>query len=69
VNLLNLKEFKQYLSNITVNIGLERVDTQKEVTAEIPLDSSITYLIINSKFTKNSKFKLKKKERSIYIKI
>ena len=53
MNLLNLKEFKQYLSNITVNIGLERVDTQKEVTAKIPLDSSITYLIINSKFTKN----------------
>ena len=55
------------LKEVTVKIGLERIDTQKEVTVKILLDSNITELVISSEFTKKQGFKLKKIEKLIYV--
>ena len=43
---------KDILKEVTVKISLERIDTQKEVTVEMLLDSSITNLVISSEFAK-----------------
>ena len=50
-----------------MKIGLERVDTQEEVTVEVLLDSRTTGLVVSSEFARKQRFKLKKIERSIYI--
>jgi len=55
------------LWEITVKIGLERIDTQEEVIVEALLDSSITGLVMSSKFARKQEFKLKKIDRSIYV--
>ena len=55
------------LKEVTVKIGLERIDTQKEVTVNILLDSNIIELVISSEFTKKQGFKLKKIEKLIYV--
>jgi len=51
------------LREVTVKIGLERIDTQEEITVETLLDSGATGLIMSSEFTKKQGFKLKKLER------
>ena len=43
---------KDILKEVTVKISLERINTQKEVTVEMLLDSSITKLVISSEFAK-----------------
>ena len=50
-----------------MKIGLERIDMQKGVIVEILLDSGMTELIMSSEFVRKQEFKLKKIERSIYI--
>ena len=50
-----------------MKIGLERVDTQEGITVKVLLDSSITGLVMSSKFTRKQGFKLKKIERPIYV--
>ena len=40
------------LREVTVKIGLEKIDIQKEVTVEALLDSSVTVLVISSEFTR-----------------
>ena len=40
------------LREVTVKIGLERIDTQEGVTVEILLDSGVTGLVMSSEFTK-----------------
>ena len=40
------------LKEITVKIGLERIDTQERVTVETLLDSGATGLVISSEFTR-----------------
>ena len=40
------------LKEITVKIGLERIDTQERVTVETLLDSGVTGLVISSEFTR-----------------
>ena len=50
-----------------MKIRLERIDTQEEVTVEALLDSGATELVINSKFTRKQRFKLKKIENPIYV--
>jgi len=52
---------------VTVKIGLERVDTQEEITVEALLDSSATVLVMSSEFARKQGFKLKKMERLIYM--
>ena len=43
---------KDILKELTVKISLERIDTQKGVTVEMLLDSSVTKLVISSEFAK-----------------
>ena len=50
-----------------MKIGLERIDTQKEITVEVLLDSETTGLVMSSEFTRKQRFKLKKIENPIYM--
>ena len=52
---------------MTVKIGLERVNTQEEITVEALLDSGATGLVMSSEFARKQGFKLKKIERPIYV--
>jgi len=55
------------LREITVKIGLKRIDTQKGIMVEALLDSGATRLVMSSEFAKKQGFKLKKLERPINI--
>ena len=55
------------LREVMVKIGLERIDTQEEITVEILLDSGATGLVISSEFTRKQGFKLKKLERPMNV--
>ena len=52
---------------MTVKIGLERIDMQEGITVEALLNSGATGLVMSSEFSRKQEFKLKKIERSIYI--
>ena len=56
------------LREVIVKIGLGRINTQEDVTVEALLDSGATELIMSSEFAKKQGLKLKKIERSIYVK-
>ena len=58
---------EELLSEVTVKIGLERVDMQKEVTVEALLDSGTIELVISLEFVRKQGFKLKKIEKPIYV--
>jgi len=51
------------LREVTVKIGLERIDMQEEIIVEALLDSRATRLVISSEFARKQGFKLKKLER------
>ena len=55
------------LREVMVKIGLERIDMQKEVAAEILLDSGTIELVMSLKFTRKQGFKLKKIKNPIYM--
>jgi len=55
------------LRKVIVKIRLERIDTQKEVTVKVLLDSRATRLVMSSEFARKQRFKLKKIERLIYV--
>jgi len=55
------------LREVTVKIGLERINIQKGVTVEVLLDNRATGLVMSSEFTKKQGFKLKKIENLIYM--
>ena len=55
------------LREVTVKIGLERIDMQKEVIVKALLDSGATELVISSEFARKQRFKLKKLDRLMYI--
>ena len=46
-----------------VQIGLERIDTQEEITVEALLNSGATGLVMSSEFARKQGFKLKMLER------
>jgi len=48
------------LREVTVKIGLEKIDMQEEVTVKALLDSNTTELVISSEFARKQGFKLKK---------
>ena len=48
------------LREVTVNIGLERIDTQEGIMVEALLDSGTTRLVMSSEFARKQGFKLKK---------
>jgi len=51
------------LRKVTVKIGLERINTQKEITVEALLDSGA----MDPEFAQKQRFKLKKLERPMYV--
>ena len=55
------------LREVTVKIGLERIDTQEEVTVEALLDSRAMGLVMSSEFAKKQGFKLKRLERPMNV--
>jgi len=55
------------LREITVKIGLERIDTQEGIMVEALLDSSATGLVMSSEIVRKQEFKLKKIDRPIYV--
>ena len=60
-------EAKKLLREVTVKIGLERVNTQEGIMVETLLDSGTTGLVMSSEFARKQRFKLKKIERPIYV--
>ena len=55
------------MKEITVKIGLERIDMQKGITVEALLDSGATELVMSSEFTRKQGFKMKKLERPMQV--
>ena len=55
------------LREVTVKIGLERIDMQEEIMVEALLDSRATRLVISSEFARKQGFKLKKLERLMNV--
>jgi len=55
------------LREVTVKIGLERIDTQEGITVEALLDSGATGLVMSSEFAKKQRFKLKRLKRPIHV--
>ena len=55
------------LREVTVKIGLERIDTQEGIMVEALLDSGTMGLVMSSEFAKKQGFKLKKLERPINV--
>jgi len=55
------------LREVTVKIGLERIDMQEGIMVEALLDSRTTGLVMSSEFAKKQGFKLKKLERPMNI--
>jgi len=55
------------LREVTVRIGLERIDIQERITVEALLDSRATGLVMSSEFARKQGFKLKKLERPINV--
>ena len=51
------------LREVTIKIGLERLDTQEGITVEALLDSGATELVMSSEFARKKGFKLKKLEK------
>ena len=55
------------LREVTIKIGLERINIQKEVIVKALLDSRVTELVMSSEFARKQEFKLKKIENPIYV--
>ena len=58
---------RDMLREVTVKIGLERIDMQEEVMLEALFDSVATELVMSLEFSRKQRFKLKKIERPIYM--
>ena len=55
------------LKEVTVKISLERIDMQKGIMVEALLDSGAMGLVMSLEFAKKQGFKLKKLEKSMYV--
>ena len=55
------------MREVTVKIGLERIDMQEGVMVEALLDSGATGLVMSSEFAKKQGFKLKKLEKPMNV--
>jgi len=55
------------LREVTIKIGLERLDTQEGITVEALLDSGATGLVMSLEFARKKGFKLKKLERPMQV--
>ena len=61
------KNERKPLREVTIKIGLERLDTQEGIMVEALLDSGATGLVMSSEFTRKKGFKLKKLERPMQM--
>jgi len=61
------KAERRTLREVTVKIGLERIDTQEGVMVEALLDSGTMGLVMSLEFAKKQGFKLKKLERPMNV--
>ena len=61
------KTERRTLREVTVKIGLERIDMQEGITVEALLDSRAMGLVMSSEFAKKQGFKLKKLERPMNV--
>ena len=55
------------MREVTIKIGLERLDAQEGITVEELLDSGATGLVMSSEFARKKGFKLKKLERPMQV--
>jgi len=55
------------LREVTIKIGLERLDTQEGITVEALLDSGATGLVMSSEFARKQGFRLKKLEKPMQV--
>ena len=55
------------LREVTVKIGLEKIDMQEGITVEALLDSGAMELVMSSEFARKQGFKLKKLDRLMYV--
>ena len=55
------------LRDVTIKIGLERIDMQEGITVEALLDSRATRLVMSLEFARKQGFKLKKLERPMNV--
>ena len=55
------------MREVTIKIGLERLDTQEGIMVEALLDSRVTGLVMSSKFARKKGFILKKLERPMQV--
>jgi len=55
------------LREVTVKIGLERIDTQEGITVEALLDSGATGLVMSLEFARKQGFRMKKLERLMQV--
>ena len=55
------------MREVTIKIGLERLDTQERITVEALLDNRATGLVMSSEFARKKGFKLKKLERPMQV--
>ena len=55
------------LREVTIKIGLERLDMQEGITVEALLDSGATELVMSSEFARKKGFKLKRLERPMQV--
>ena len=55
------------LREVTVKIGLKRIDIQKGITVEALLDSRAIELVMSSEFSRKQRFRIKKIDRPIYM--
>ena len=58
---------EKMLREVTVKIGLERINTQEGITVEVLLDSGTTGLVMSFEFAKKQDFKLKRLERLMNV--
>jgi len=55
------------LREVTVKIGLKRINTKEGVTVEVLLDSGAMGLVMSLEFARKQGFKLNKIKRPIYV--
>ena len=55
------------LREVIVQIKLEKIDIQKEVTVKVLLDTRAMELVISLEFARKQRFKLNKIENLIYV--
>ena len=55
------------MREVTIKIGLKKINIQERITIEMLLDNRTMELVMSLKFTRKQRFKLKKIERLIYM--